>query len=57
MYEVTSGESQKQIKRFADGYADCLDLKHYIIITPSFNIDVVSEWKHSIEVSKRKESV
>ena len=57
IYEVTSGEFQKQIKGFADGYADCLDLKHYIIITPSFNIDVVSEWKPSIEVSKRNELV
>lgn len=54
IYDVTSGEFQNQIKGFADGYADCLDLKHYIIITPSFNIDVVSEWKPSIEVSKRK---
>ncbi|MBS5935317.1 MAG: hypothetical protein KIC94_20895 [Clostridiales bacterium] len=41
VYEVTSGEFQKQIKGFADGYAVCLDLKHYIIITPSFNIEEI----------------
>ncbi|WP_167956185.1 hypothetical protein [Anaerosporobacter faecicola] len=50
IYEVTNGEFKQQIEECASGFAEVLDLKHYIIITLSFNIDIVSEWEPSIEV-------
>lgn len=57
IYEVTDGEFKRQIEECAGGYAEFLDLKHYVIITLSFNIDIVSEWEPTIEVSKREKLV
>ena len=50
IYEVRGGEFEKQIQRIADGYWEILDVKHYIVITQNFNIDIITEWEPEIEI-------
>lgn len=50
IYEVTEGEFAKQIKNIADEYWTTLDIKHYVIITQNYNIDIITEWKPEINI-------
>lgn len=47
-YEVQEGEFGKQINKISTGYAEHLNLKHYVVITQNYNIDIVTEWEPAI---------
>ena len=51
-YEVQDGEFSEQINQISDGYGEALNLKHYVVITQNYNIDIVTEWEPTIEISK-----
>lgn len=53
IYEVQDGEFSEQINQISDGYGEVLNLKHYVVITQNYNIDIVTEWKPTIEILKR----
>ncbi len=53
IYEVQDGEFEKQINNIADGYGDVLNLKHYVVITQNYNIDIVTEWEPIIEIKNQ----
>ena len=50
IYEVAAGRFKEEIKNIADGYLDVLGVKHYVIITMNYNIDIISEWEPEIEI-------
>ena len=50
IYEVQEGEFGKQINQISEGYGECLNLKHYVIITPNYNVDIITEWEPTIEI-------
>lgn len=50
IYEVQDGEFLNQIKNISDGYGEILDLKHYVIITRNYNVDIITEWEPTIEI-------
>ncbi len=50
IYEVREGEFGRQIREISDGYGEVLNLKHYIVITQNYNIDIVTEWEPNIEI-------
>ena len=52
IYEVQDGEFSEQINQIADGYGAALNFKHYVVITQNYNIDIITEWKPTIEISK-----
>ena len=52
IYEIQDGEFSEQINRISDGYGAALNLKHYVIITQNYNIDIITEGKPTIEISK-----
>lgn len=52
IYEVQDGEFAEQINQISNGYGEVLNLKHYVVITQNYNIDIVTEWKPTIEISK-----
>ena len=52
IYEVQDGEFAEQINQISDGYGEVLNLKHYVVITQNYNIDIVTEWEPTIEISK-----
>lgn len=52
IYEVQESEFGKQINQISDGYGECLNLRHYVVITPNYNIDIVTEWEPTIEISQ-----
>lgn len=51
IYEVEEGQFKKQINEISDGYGEILSLKHYVVITQNFNVDVVTQWEPIIEVN------
>lgn len=53
IYEVQDGEFEKQINNIADGYGEVLNLKHYVVITQNYNIDIVTEWEPIIEIKNQ----
>ena len=53
IYEVKQGEFAKQINQISDGYGENLNLKHYIVITQNYNVDIVTEWEPTVEVLQR----
>ena len=50
IYEVQSGNFGEQINEISGDYGEMLDLKHYVIITQNYNIDIVTEWEPIIEI-------
>lgn len=52
IYEVIDGNFAKQIKNIADGYWETLDVKHYVIITQNYNIDIITEWEPEISLKQ-----
>lgn len=50
IYKVTGGEFEKQIQNTADGYWEVLNVKHYVIITQNYNIDIITEWEPEINI-------
>ena len=53
IYEVQQGEFADQISEISGGYGEILGLKHYVLITQNYNIDIVTEWEPVIEVWQR----
>ncbi|MBD5523592.1 MAG: hypothetical protein HDR04_04080 [Lachnospiraceae bacterium] len=54
IYEVQQGEFAKQISKISGEYGRILRLKHYVVITQNYNLDIVTEWEPTIEVTHRK---
>jgi len=52
IYEITEGKFWNQINDISDGYGEILDLKHYVIVSANYNVDIVTEWEPEIEVLK-----
>lgn len=50
IYEVQSGNFGEQINEISGDYGKILDLKHYVVITQNYNIDIVTEWEPIIEI-------
>lgn len=48
IYEVTGGEFAKQIQNISDGYLTTLEMKHYVIITMNYNMDIITEYEPEI---------
>ena len=53
IYEVQEGEFGKQINQISEGYGEYLNLRHYVVITLNYNIDIITEWEPTIEISKK----
>lgn len=52
IYEVQEGEFGKQINKISSGYGEVLKLRHYVVINQNYNIDIVTEWEPTIEISQ-----
>lgn len=52
IYEVLDGKFAEQINQISDGYGEVLNLKHYVVITQNYNVDIITEWEPTIEISK-----
>ena len=50
IYEVQEGEFGKQINQISGGYGEFLNLRHYVVITQNYNVDIVTEWEPTIEI-------
>ena len=53
IYEVHQGEFAKQMNQISNGYGEILKLKHYVVITQNYNIDIVTEWEPTVEVLQK----
>jgi hypothetical protein len=54
IYKITGGEFGNFVKNASNDLYDYLDLKHYIIITMNYLIEIISEWEPSIVVVKKQ---
>lgn len=52
IYKIKEGEFGNFIKKVSGELYDYLDLKHYIIVTMNYVIEIVSSWEPNIEVLK-----
>lgn len=53
IYEVQEGEFGKQITQLSDGYGEYLNLKHYVVITQNYNVDIITQWEPTVEVLQK----
>lgn len=45
IYELQEGEFKEEIQKMSAGYMDAVEIKHYLLITGNFNIDIITEWE------------
>lgn len=57
IYEVQQGEFAKQINQVSSGYGKVLNLKHYVVITQNYNVDIVTEWEPTVKVLQKQQGV
>lgn len=50
IYEVKGGEFARQIQIISDGYLENSRIKHFVIITQNYNIDIITEWEPEINI-------
>lgn len=50
IYEVQEGEFGKQINQIVDGYGEYLNLRHYVVITQNYNVDIITECEPTVEI-------
>ena len=53
IYKIKDGEFDKFVKSACNGLFDYLDLKHFILVTMNYVIEIITEWEPSIEVNKK----
>lgn len=51
---MQNGNFIKQINKISDGYGEILNLKHYVLITQNYNVDIVTEWEPLLEIKQMK---
>ena len=51
IYEVKGGEFARQIQMISDGYLENSRMKHFVIITQNYNIDIITEWEPEINIT------
>ena len=44
IYEIKEGQFLREIQNIAGGYCEVLNVKHYIVITQNYNIEIITEW-------------
>lgn len=53
IYQITDGEFAGFIRKIDGGLSECLNLKHYIIISLNYIIEIITEWKPEIVIVKK----
>jgi len=51
IYEIEDGMFKKMVEKISSGIIDLFDVKHYVIITENFNVDIITEWEPEFEVN------
>lgn len=51
MYEIIDGEFYNFVDKISYGMAKELKMKHYIIITQNYNIEILTQWEPDITSS------
>ena len=51
IYELEDGEFGKEIERMSAGFIDISDVRHYVLITQNFNIDIITEWEPEFKMN------
>ena len=52
IYQITEGEFERFMREVSGDLYDCLDLKHYVVITLNYIVEVITEWEPKIVVEK-----
>lgn len=50
IYELEDGEFGKEIQTMSAGFIEISDVRHYVLITQNFNIDIITEWEPEFKV-------
>ena len=50
IYELEDGKFGREIEEMSSGFIDVVSIRHYVIITDNFNIDIVTEWEPELKV-------
>jgi len=51
IYEVEGGEFKQKVSEISLGFTDIINVKHYILVTQNFNIDIITDWEPKLEVN------
>lgn len=50
IYELNDGKFAREIKEISSGFIEMDSIRHYVVITDNFNIDIITEWKPDLKV-------
>ncbi len=51
IYQIKNGEFYEFSKKIAGELCDLLELKHYVIITMNYIIEVITQWEPEITIN------
>lgn len=50
IYKLENGKFGREIEEMSSGFIDMVSIRHYVIITDNFNIDIVTEWEPALKI-------
>lgn len=51
IYRIVNGEFENSVRKISGEIYDILNLKHYVIITLNYVIEIISQWEPEIKVN------
>lgn len=54
IYQITNGEFDNFVKKTGGGLIDCLNFKHYVVISLNFVVEIITEWEPDIVIVKNE---
>lgn len=50
IYQMVEGDFDKFIQQIGDGLYEYLNLKHYVIISENYIVEIITEWEPDIQI-------
>lgn len=50
IYQITDGEFDGFLRQISGNLYECLEMKHYVIISMNYVVEVITEWEPEIQV-------
>ena len=53
IYQIMDGEVDRFVQKIGGELCDCLNFKHYVIISLNFIVEIITEWEPNINIENK----
>ena len=53
IYQILDGEFDRFVRKIGGDLCDCLNFKHYIVVSLNFIVEIITEWEPNIVIENK----